>query len=95
MWQTTIVDLLCGLHISEEPHDPSPIPTSVISGIVQKFPQPLTFEREEETEPIPITRVPDEVLVYILRYLDHGTIERFASISRKARALTLDSTIWR
>lgn len=46
-------------------------------------------------EPIHITRIPDELLVYIFRYLDHGTIERFASVSRKARALTLDSTIWR
>ena len=94
--QTSIVDLLFGLHISEEPHDPSTaIPKSVISKIVQNFPQSLTFEREEETEPIHITRIPDELLVYILRYLDHGTIERFGSISRKARALTLDSTIWR
>jgi len=93
--QTTIVDLLFGLHISEETHDPSTVQKSVVSNLVQRFPQPLTFEREEETEPMPITRVPDEVLVYILRFLDHGTIERFASISRKARVLTLDSTIWR
>jgi F-box protein 9 len=68
---------------------------SLISGVVQGFSQPLIFEREEETESIPITGIPDEVLVYILRFLDHGTIERFASISRKARVLTLDSTIWR
>lgn len=66
-----------------------------MSGIIQEFPQPLTFEHEEETEPIHITNIPDELLVYILRFLDHGTIERFAVISRKARVLTLDSTIWR
>ena len=89
------MDLLFGLHISEETHDPGAVPKSVISKIVQDFPKTLTFEREEETEPIHITGIPDEVLVYILRYLDHGTIERFASISRKARVLTLDSTIWR
>ena len=93
--QTTIVDLLFGLHLSEDTHDSSGIPKSVISKIAQGFPQPLTFEPEEETEPVEITRIPDEVLVYILRFLDHGSIERFASISRKARVLTLDSTIWR
>ena len=93
--QTGIVDLLFGLHISAESQDASAIPKSAISKIVQGFPQTLTFEREEETEPIQITGIPDEVLVYILRFLDHGTIERFASISRKARVLTLDSTIWR
>lgn len=67
----------------------------MISKIVKGFPQTLTFDCEEETEPIHIAGIPDEVLVYILRFLDHGTIERFASISRKARVLTLDSTIWR
>jgi len=66
-----------------------------MSGIIQGFLQPLSFEREEETEPIHITSIPDELLVYILRFLDHGTIERFAAISRKARVLTLDSMIWR
>jgi F-box protein 9 len=84
-----------GLHISEDTHDPGAVPKSVISKVVQGFPQTLTFDREEETEPIHITRIPDEVLLYILRFLDHGTIEHFASISRKARVLTLDSTIWR
>ena len=93
--QTTILDLLFGLHISEETHDSGAVPKSAISKIVQGFPKSLTFEREEETEPIYITGIPDEVLVCILRYLDHRTIERFASISRKARVLTLDSTIWR
>ena len=93
--QTTIVDLLFGLHISEDTHDQNALPKSVISKIVQGFPKTLTFEREEETDPIHITGIPDEMLVYILRFLDHGTIERFASISRKARVLTLDSTIWR
>lgn len=93
--QTTIFDLLFRLHLSENTHDPSAIPKSAVSKIVRGFPQRLTFEREEETEPIPIAGIPDEVLVYILRFLDHGTIERFASIGRKARLLTLDSTIWR
>lgn len=93
--QTTIVDLLFGLHLSEDTDDPSTIPKSVVSKIIQGVLQPLTFEPQEETEPVEITRIPDEVLVYILRFLDHGSIERFASISRKARVLTLDSTIWR
>jgi hypothetical protein len=93
--KTTIVDLLFGLHISEDTHDLGAVPKSAISEVVHDFPQTLTFDREEETEPIHITNIPDEVLVYILRFLDHGTIERFASISRKARVLTLDSTIWR
>ena len=88
----TIVDLLFGINISEGVHA---TPKSAISSTVLRFPRPLTFEREDETEAIHISRIPDEVLVYTLRFLDHGTIESFGSISRKARVLTLDSTIWR
>lgn len=40
-----------------------------------------------------ITGVPDEVLVCFLGFLDCGTIEQFASISRKACVLTFDSTM--
>ena len=55
----------------------------------------LTFEREDETQPVHMQTLPDELLVHVLNFLDTTTLERFALIDRKARVLTLDSTIWR
>jgi len=46
-------------------------------------------------EPLALQRLPDEILVHTLRYLGASAIERFARVSRKARVITLDATIWR
>jgi F-box protein 9 len=69
--------------------------SGLLADIVAGFPQPLSFEPEDERAPLPVQWLPDELLVHILRYLGVTTIERFARVSRKARVITLDTTIWR
>lgn len=66
-----------------------------LASILAKFPTPLSFEPEDERALSPLERLPDELLVYILSYLGSAAIERFALVSRKARMITLDATIWR
>jgi F-box protein 9 len=56
---------------------------------------PLSFEPEDERVLSPLQRLPDELLVHILSYLGAAAIEGFALVSRKARIITLDATIWR
>lgn len=59
----------------------------------------LSFEPELENQPVLLNKLPDELLVYIIRHflgtVDTGSIERFGLVSRKARILTLDQSIWR
>jgi F-box protein 9 len=69
--------------------------SGLLADIVASFPQPLSFEPEDERAPLPVQWLPDELLVHILRYLGVTAIERFARVSRKARMITLDTTIWR
>ncbi|KAF8845125.1 hypothetical protein BDN67DRAFT_962058 [Paxillus ammoniavirescens] len=69
--------------------------TVFLSGILAGFPEALTFEPEDEREGVPINIIPGELLLYILRNLDTTTLERFAAVSRKARVLSLDSSLWR
>lgn len=63
--------------------------------VLANFPAELAFEAEDEEQVVPLTTVPDEVLLRILLLLDPTTVERFASVSRKARVLSLDSSYWR
>ncbi|KAG6836993.1 hypothetical protein H0H93_016697 [Arthromyces matolae] len=65
-----------------------------LATILAGFPDELTFEPEDEEEPVHLQKVPDELLVVVLQKLDPGSIERFASVSRKARVIALDSGIW-
>ncbi|KAI0289454.1 hypothetical protein BC826DRAFT_1092769 [Russula brevipes] len=67
----------------------------LLAGIVVDFPTPLAFEPEDERVPLPLQRLPDELILYILSYLGYVAIECFARVSRKARMITLDATIWR
>ncbi|KAH8104051.1 hypothetical protein BXZ70DRAFT_924156 [Cristinia sonorae] len=71
--------------------------TGTLAKILSGWEEPLRFLPEEgrEREPTPIAVVPDEVLVHILSMLDVSTLERFATVNRKARVLTLESSIWR
>jgi F-box protein 9 len=69
--------------------------SGLLAGIVAGFPRPLSFEPEDERAWSPLQRLPDELLVHILSYLGVAAIERFARVSRKARMITLDTTIWR
>src|SRR6267154_605955 len=67
----------------------------VSATILESFPISLSFEPEDERALLPLQRLPDELLVHILSHLGAATIERFALVSRKARMITLDTTIWR
>ncbi|EDR14575.1 uncharacterized protein LACBIDRAFT_305309 [Laccaria bicolor S238N-H82] len=69
--------------------------TGTLSTVIRSFPQNLRFEPENENEPVLLNRLPDELLVLIIRNLDHTSVERFAAVNRKARILSLDSVIWR
>lgn len=63
--------------------------------LLHNFPQELTFDPEEEGESVPLSILPDEMVVHILKFLDPNSLERFASINRKARVVSLDGSIWR
>ena len=76
-------------------HHPEPQISGLLAEILARFPMPLSFEPEDEKAPSPLQGLPDELLVYIISYLGVAAIERFARVSRKARTITLDATIWR
>lgn len=67
----------------------------LLVNLISGWPQPLAFQPEDETEPVHIERLPDELLVLILRWLAPSSVERFAVTARKARVLSLDGAIWR
>ncbi|KAI0083944.1 hypothetical protein BDY19DRAFT_899405, partial [Irpex rosettiformis] len=73
----------------------SKVATGTLAHLVADWPSNLVFEPEELKEPILIRILPDELLVHILQFLDVTSLERFATVNRKARMLTLDSSIWR
>lgn len=69
--------------------------TGTLAGLVASWSDGLSFEPENEDEGAPIKTMPDEMLLLVLRRLDHTSIERFARVNRKARVLTLDASLWR
>jgi F-box protein 9 len=71
------------------------IVTGTLAKLVANFPEILSFEPEIEQQAVPLRKLPDELLVMILRKLDPTSIERFAIVSRKARLIALESTIWK
>ncbi|KAH9995394.1 hypothetical protein BJV74DRAFT_976352 [Russula compacta] len=77
------------------PHQPEQQVSSLLAGILAAFPVPLSFEPEDERVPSFLPRLPDELLVHILSYLSFTAVERFGLVSRKARMITVDATIWR
>jgi F-box protein 9 len=77
------------------PHHTERQVSGLLASILANFPMPLSFEPEDERALSPLQRLPDELLVHILCYLGASTIERFALVSRRARMVTLDATIWR
>lgn len=71
-----------------------------LSAIVSKFPlTELAFAPEDEGKAVPMQLLPPEMVIHILSVLaescDYTSIETFASISRKARLISLESSIWR
>ncbi|TFY78041.1 hypothetical protein EWM64_g5970, partial [Hericium alpestre] len=69
--------------------------TAALLQLVKTFPEELSFEPEDERVPCCINALPDELLIHILDYLDYCAIERFATVNRKARVVTLDPKAWR
>lgn len=70
--------------------------TGPLLGLIHGFPEDVAFEPLDEEEGSPaINSVPPEILVHALRFLDHTSLERFATVNRKARLLTLETSIWR
>ncbi|KAJ6515073.1 hypothetical protein C8R47DRAFT_1089883 [Mycena vitilis] len=69
--------------------------TGTLASLIEGFPHESVFEPEDEAQPVHLTMLPEELLVLVIRKLDHTSIERFAAVSRKARVLTLDPGIWR
>jgi F-box protein 9 len=62
-------------------------------------PDLLEFTAENEELGVPLEQIPLELIVLILRELarvkDVTSLERFGASSRKARVISVDSTIWR
>jgi F-box protein 9 len=72
------------------------VTSEFLAQVIKNFPEHLVFAPEDEKEGrLPINLIPDELLLRILRILDYTTVEQFATVSRKARTLSLDSAIWR
>ncbi|CAE7141810.1 unnamed protein product [Rhizoctonia solani] len=71
--------------------------THSIRTLISAFPpaSELAFLPEDERQPVPIARVPDELLLHVLKVLDISSIERFALVCRRARVLTVDPDLWR
>ncbi|CCO29919.1 F-box only protein 9 AltName: Full=Cross-immune reaction antigen 1 [Rhizoctonia solani AG-1 IB] len=83
---------------------PKPAPISIsatsthsIRTLISAFPpaSELAFLPEDERQPVPIARVPDELLLHTLKLLDIVSIEHFALVCRRARVLTVDPDLWR
>ncbi|KAL0953855.1 hypothetical protein HGRIS_005031 [Hohenbuehelia grisea] len=71
--------------------------TGSLSEIIAAFPSDPapSFQPEDEKQPVLLNMLPDEMIVHALSMLDTMSLERFSLVNRKARILTLDSTIWR
>ncbi|CAE6479166.1 unnamed protein product [Rhizoctonia solani] len=84
-----------------QPPKPEPIhvaatSTHSIRTLISAFPpaSELAFSPEDEHQPVLIARVPDELLLHVLKMLDVPSIERFALVCRRARVLTVDPDLW-
>ncbi|KAH9913927.1 uncharacterized protein B0H18DRAFT_1047136 [Fomitopsis serialis] len=71
------------------------VPQDSLASIMAEWPHDLQFLPEDEQQSVEIQKLPVEVLLVVLRKLNTTTLERFALVSRKARVLTLDMSIWR
>jgi len=67
---------------------------TVVAAFLEQEPT-LNFVPQDETQPLAIKMLPEEILLEILHMLDSSSIETFALVCRKARVLTLESSIWR
>jgi F-box protein 9 len=65
-----------------------------LAALVAAFPSDLRYEPEDERHPVRLNMLPNEIMAHALHYLDATSIERFASVCRKARLVSLDSGVW-
>ncbi|KAG8749748.1 hypothetical protein FRC14_001130 [Serendipita sp. 396] len=79
-----------------KPHLPNWISTNLFDT------QPISrlqFEAETETEPVHLNKLPDELLLLVLQTIlqsaDTKSLERFATVSKKARVITTEQGLWR
>ncbi|TFK53425.1 hypothetical protein OE88DRAFT_1655559, partial [Heliocybe sulcata] len=76
-------------------HGVEGIVTGKLADLLETFSKDLGFEPEDENQKLHMRKLPDELLVQVLRCLDHTSIERFALVNKKARIISLDTAIWR
>jgi len=71
--------------------------THSVRTLIANFPpaSELAFAPEIEQEPVHLARIPDELLLHVLKLTDILSIEKFALVCRRARLLTLDPDLWR
>jgi len=74
---------------------PSSVLMENLVKLIRTFPTDVTFEPENEGEPVLLDILPEEILVLIISNLDPTSVERFVTVSRKARLVCLDVGIWR
>ena len=72
-----------------------PIARRTLANVVAGFPDDLAFDPEIEEEKVILNDLPPEILIKILMNLNPTALERFGSVSRKARVFTLDTLLWR
>jgi F-box protein 9 len=72
---------------------------STLASLFESWSHPLLFTPEDEAIGVSINKLPDELIVSILskfaENMDVTSIERFAVVSRRARVLSLDRSVWR
>ena len=69
--------------------------TKTLANFLEGIPVNLNFEPESENEPVLLNSLPNELLLLIVGKMEPTSIERLASVCKKARVLTLDRQIWR
>lgn len=81
------------LEARQEAH---PGPVANVSRIVRAFPPGTAwFEMEDEKVYSLLKDMSEELVVHILTFLDHTSLERFAASCRTGRIITLDVAIWK
>lgn len=95
----TLAQNLAELHVSHPVAVTLPANHGVVTGtlasLVESWPSVLKFEPEDESRPVHLQMLPDELLVHVLQYLGTTALERFALVNRRACILSLDSALWR
>lgn len=87
-----------GLHATKASSASAWSRPSALTAILDALPIPAEqtqFLPEEEKLPVPIAKLPAELLETVLAFLDVASIERFAMTCWRARYLTSRASVWR